>query len=85
MIAAAVYGVLYLREQIQKGIRVSKDKCAPPPQPTSPLTLTSLCRLHSRGIDVSTQGASVKTRSKLADRENYFDATQRYAIAHYPV
>lgn len=59
LIAAAVYGVLYLREQIQKGIRASKDK------------------LHDRGIDISARGAHVKTRSKLADREQYFDATQR--------
>ncbi|EKM56363.1 uncharacterized protein PHACADRAFT_253434 [Phanerochaete carnosa HHB-10118-sp] len=59
LIASAVYGVIYLREQLQKGIRASKDK------------------LHDRGIDISAQGASVKTHSKLADRENYFDATQR--------
>ncbi|GJE96328.1 hypothetical protein PsYK624_125220 [Phanerochaete sordida] len=59
LIAAAVYGVLYLREAFQKGIAASKD------------------RLHNHGIDISRDGAHVKTRSKLADRENYFDATQR--------
>ena len=34
-------------------------------------------RLRNKGIDVSATGAHVKTRSKLADREAYMDATQR--------
>ena len=34
-------------------------------------------RLHNRGVDVSDHGISLKTRSRLANRENLLDATQR--------
>ncbi|KIP11823.1 hypothetical protein PHLGIDRAFT_17836 [Phlebiopsis gigantea 11061_1 CR5-6] len=37
-------------------------------------------KLRNKGIDVSAAGAHVKTRSKLADREAYMDATQRGVI-----
>lgn len=36
--------------------------------------------LHARGIDISKKGANLKTKSKLGNREEYFDATQRYAL-----
>lgn len=34
-------------------------------------------QLSSHGIEISKTGASVKTSTKLANREEYFDATQR--------
>ena len=39
--------------------------------------MVPLCRLQTRGVEVSSRGVSVKTHSKLSNRENYFDATQR--------
>ncbi|KAI0682919.1 hypothetical protein BC835DRAFT_1423815 [Cytidiella melzeri] len=59
IIAALVYGVLYLNQSLQKVVTSTKD------------------HLHNRGIDVSKKGASVKTKTKLGNREEYFDATQR--------
>ncbi|KAI0088949.1 hypothetical protein BDY19DRAFT_1048443 [Irpex rosettiformis] len=36
--------------------------------------------LQARGIEISKQGASVKTKTKLVNREEYFDATQRKVV-----
>ena len=36
--------------------------------------------LHARGIDISKKGANLKTKSKLSNREEYFDATQRCVL-----
>ncbi|KAI0341295.1 hypothetical protein BDW22DRAFT_1429972 [Trametopsis cervina] len=59
LIAALVYGVLYINQSVRKVVSSTKEQ------------------LHNRGIDVSAKGASVKTHTKLQNREEYFDATQR--------
>ncbi|KAI0826300.1 hypothetical protein BC629DRAFT_69207 [Irpex lacteus] len=62
IIAALVYGVLYINNSFQKVVASTKEN------------------LSARGIDISKQGASVKTKTKLSNREEYFDATQRKVV-----
>ncbi|KAF9048331.1 hypothetical protein BDZ89DRAFT_1057905 [Hymenopellis radicata] len=73
----ALYGVIKLWESVTQSVastKTSKPFCLP-----SPLPLMSSNRLKDRGYHISSGGVSVKTNRRV-NREDYIDATQRYAF-----